>query len=501
MANRREEMQKKLTFNTQVESGMLFRFRFYIDDKENQFKAPDVDQWFDQKIFVKKHKFSLELSLQFKESEKFISLRDILNIFESKGLTLTDNAYAGLRAENETAQKKLSVIPAGTPIPSDLQLFEGLNDYFNPTVKPVNQHKAKVNNKASENKVNSTKTAKPSPKLEKPKEKPAPTISEKREIKFINIFISKDGLYIGVVDHSKKLSLDHVKFWFKDFADLEIGEFKDQTFIITLENDKQLINLVNVLKRLQKHQVHIPEEILEKLRQENYLEDVFVFKGLGKYLGKSTEKQKKPEDVKKPKKAKVTFEGEGDKKAKSAEDIVIPEVKRKWLASGKAPKVSADEKMKFMSHPDMKNAIKLKEIEGDIQEALLNLVDYGAKLYSEYDNVDDKKSKNAKGLKLKLDSMINLISTTLSQDDLSSSGSLEAIKQEYIKLETADKNRGTGFYRVYSFFKRKYFEGEDGKTYLLRSTTGELAYNLFQALQKNSSTHESSESEFSSPEV
>lgn len=489
VTNRREEMQKKLTFDTQVESGMLFRFRIYLEDKVNQFKSSDVDQWFDNKINVKKHKFSLELGLQFKIAEKFISLLDILNTLESKGLTLTDEAYAKLRTENAAVQKKLSEIPAGSPIPPDLQLFQGLNNYFNPVVKPaVNQHKAKVSDKTPEEKINSTKTVKHKPELEKPQqktqEKSAPITKEKREVKFIKIFISKDGLNLAIVDHAKKLSLNHVKFWFNDFKDLEIGEFKDQTFIITLESDKPLVDLVTVLKRLQNHKVNIPPEILEKLRKENGLENAFLFKGLSEYLGNNAKKVKKAEVIKKPNEAKVSHKNEDDIKSESAEAIVIPQVKRKWHAFGRAPKVSPEDKKNFMAHPKMKNAMKLYAIEGDIQEALLDLVDYGALLYSECNKIHDKKSKNAKALKIKVDNIMNLISTTLSQVNLTSSESLDAIQAIYVKLETEDKNRGTGFYRVHSFFKGKYYEDEEGKSHLVRSKTGELAYNLQKALQK-----------------
>lgn len=107
-------------------------------------------------------------------------------------------------------------------------------------------------------------------------------------------------------------------------------------------------------------------------------------------------------------------------------------------------------------------------------EALQNLIAYAVQLGVEKARKDDRDDDLETKIKLTSD----FITEIFQQKDLTQ----DALFDAYERLEREDKNRGTGFYRVHSFFTRKHYLDEDGRKRLVKSTLGELAYDLMQTL-------------------
>lgn len=112
---------------------------------------------------------------------------------------------------------------------------------------------------------------------------------------------------------------------------------------------------------------------------------------------------------------------------------------------------------------------KLSEESPEVISAIQNLIAYGIKL----DHENSQKPNSV--VEAKINSLATFIRTVLQQPELSA----KSIQDAYDAFEKEDKNTRTGFYRVYSFFYNKRYDG----VHLVKSTTGELVYDLMQALK------------------
>lgn len=139
-----------------------------------------------------------------------------------------------------------------------------------------------------------------------------------------------------------------------------------------------------------------------------------------------------------------------------------------------------DDELRFdkFTHRD-----EAKELETDhvnrVRARFQNMLVYGAKLYREHEECEDAKKKEV--LASKVDALSKFINTIGDLPNLADNE--EAIRKACNALEQQDANRGTGFYRVHTFFTKKRYEDEKGRSRLVKSTMGELAYDFYMAVK------------------
>lgn len=182
---------------------------------------------------------------------------------------------------------------------------------------------------------------------------------------------------------------------------------------------------------------------------------------------------------------------EEDKKTYGAQDLypdrkhLIPAIKnQKWTAFGFKPTVNPIHMNAFLVRLDVKKAqLPLQGLPEKASNSYANLLTYGAKLQTDF--IQDKKdifSDASTSLDTKINALSEFINTILSQENLESNEAIENIRAAYLKLERQDQNRGTGFYKVHSFFTGKKFINAKGKNDYVKSTVGELAYDFMKAI-------------------
>lgn len=120
--------------------------------------------------------------------------------------------------------------------------------------------------------------------------------------------------------------------------------------------------------------------------------------------------------------------------------------------------------------------LNVSTLHREVQKALRNLVAYAGELQGQY-NALESDSKD-ESLEIKLGQLRVFMRNILEQEELTP----DSLQQAYDDFQKNDKNRGTGFYRVHSFFHNKRYDG----WHLVKSASGELAYNLMDALKKYS---------------
>lgn len=114
-----------------------------------------------------------------------------------------------------------------------------------------------------------------------------------------------------------------------------------------------------------------------------------------------------------------------------------------------------------------------------VQARFQNVFMYAVKLYREHEECKDAKKKAV--IEAKVNAVSDFINTIGDLSNLAENK--EAIKKACNILEQHDANRGTGFYRVHSFFTNKRYQDEKGRSRLVKSTMGELAYDFYVAVK------------------
>lgn len=180
---------------------------------------------------------------------------------------------------------------------------------------------------------------------------------------------------------------------------------------------------------------------------------------------------------------------------KQKTEYMIDKIKKQWTAYGKSPITKQD----LGSIPDFKGsgskkslkAVKLKveNLSPDVKKALQNLIVYSNKLKRDFYSVPYNDRIHIVGklkvLEDKLTSLQCFIDEVLSHHDLTE----KDIQSTYERLQQEDVNRSFfGFYRCYTWRLNKTFIDKHGKTRAVKSTVGELAYDLMEAIKTKCET-------------
>lgn len=128
----------------------------------------------------------------------------------------------------------------------------------------------------------------------------------------------------------------------------------------------------------------------------------------------------------------------------------------------------------FISAIDVKPNLNIENHPSNVNIALQNLLVYGAKHFRE-----KERSLKKSDLNLKITVLSEFFETIFSQEKLTES----KISSAYNTSEQNDVNRTTGCYRLYTWWLDKTFINKDGKNRSVKSTIGELAYNLMWAVK------------------
>lgn len=186
---------------------------------------------------------------------------------------------------------------------------------------------------------------------------------------------------------------------------------------------------------------------------------------------------------------------ENPKDTYGAEDLfpdrkrLMPTIqKQKWTAYyWSKPKVTLDHIHSFLLKLDVKKAqLSFDDLSEKTKNSYMNLLTYGAKLTAEsHENMlkgEDKDLYETNALKAKIDALSEFLNTILSQTNLQSDEAIKTIRAAYLNLEIQDQNRGTGLYKIHSFFTGKKFINAKGKNEYVKSTVGELAYDFMETI-------------------
>lgn len=165
--------------------------------------------------------------------------------------------------------------------------------------------------------------------------------------------------------------------------------------------------------------------------------------------------------------------------------------KNSWSAFSPRPEVAEEDRDTFvnrLNNLDVK--VYTETLSEGINNAINNLSLYGAKLTKDLKDLsanDADKNKQSE-VAAKVEAVEEFLKTILAQSDLSSKDAMDNIRKVYLDLETKDKNRSHGFYKVQSFFRGLSYVDKNNETWYVRSTTGELMYHIMNNLEKEYET-------------
>lgn len=117
-----------------------------------------------------------------------------------------------------------------------------------------------------------------------------------------------------------------------------------------------------------------------------------------------------------------------------------------------------------------------KSLRGEVKVGLQNILAYGGQLMTQVEPEGDEKRPIAD----KVEATQHFLNLIFDLKNLTR----DSIKKAVEDFERADINRGTGFYRVHSFFTNKRYKDDKGHSRLVKSTMGELVHDLLKAVER-----------------
>lgn len=133
--------------------------------------------------------------------------------------------------------------------------------------------------------------------------------------------------------------------------------------------------------------------------------------------------------------------------------------------------------------------IDSSKLEKKLQDPLNEMIDYGIQLLKErliHEDLSDKRVE----IDTKLQAMQKYLYAIFNR---SVHRQAWEITSAYNTFEQKDVNRGTGFFRIQSFFENKRYRDQKGYSRLVKSTLGSLGYDLMKVALKSNVTPENTE--------